>query len=112
MICHNSPQGDSVQRWACWFQSHGYPVLALLADAPHVRRFDLFVSLHDRSRPPMSPSLLTEALTLEVTPAGLHVWAETSDVETCRVERIEWAMAMAFRASGVQPGRYVARALE
>jgi hypothetical protein len=104
MVTHNSDQGKSVRRWVSWFQYRDRPVLVMLAQAPHVDRFDLFVSAHDRSRVTRTPRPLVDqlgraGLAVDSDPAGFHVWAGNSDPAYCRPETIEWVLTTCTNAT-------------
>ena len=81
MVCHNSPQGDAGATLGCWFQSHGarcwrsWQTRRMFAARPVRVPAQSLATAH-------VSELAHGGARLSVTPAGLHVWARTSDAET------------------------------
>ena len=104
LVFHNSDDGKSVERILAAVHHRGAPVLLMFAHAPHVRRFDVFVAGHDRSRAerPSSAAAVAElrsaGLQVTVAPAGIHLSLPAADPRFCEPSAAAW---MLDRAAGL-----------
>jgi predicted RNA-binding Zn-ribbon protein involved in translation (DUF1610 family) len=98
LVFHNSDDGKSVDRIMAAIHHRGSPVLVMFANAPHVRRFDVFVAGYDRSRAerPSSAAAIAElrsaGLRVTVLPAGIHLSLPAADPRFCEPSAAAWML--------------------
>jgi hypothetical protein len=105
-VNHNSDDGTAVDRIALAVEHRGTPVLVMIADAPRVKRFDVFVSAYDGSRgEPEEPDeaaaveLRGAGLALERGRAGVHLSHPGSDPRFCEAAAAAWMLDRAVRVA-------------
>lgn len=111
LVFHNSDDGKSVDRLAAAIHHRGAAVLLVFADAPHVRRFDVFAAGHDRARSARAPApaaaeLEGAGLRVTISPAGVHLWFPASDPRFCEPSAAAWMLDRAISLLDTRaPGR-------
>ncbi|MEJ7734123.1 MAG: hypothetical protein WKG00_33635 [Polyangiaceae bacterium] len=97
LVFHNSDDGKSVDRLAVALHDRGAPCLFMLAEAPHVHRFDLFVAAWaparaERAGDPTAAELRAAGLRVTLGPPGIHAWAPTSAPAFCEAGAALWLL--------------------
>jgi predicted RNA-binding Zn-ribbon protein involved in translation (DUF1610 family) len=104
LVTHNSDQGQSVERLAVALHHRGAPVLLVFADAPHVQRFDVFVTGYDprrRGEPsPAAEELRAAGLRVTAGRAGVHLVWPASDPRFCEPAAAVWMLDRAVGLLG------------
>ncbi|MEO7328133.1 MAG: hypothetical protein ABI193_06120 [Minicystis sp.] len=97
LVVHNSDDGQSVERVAVALTHRGVPVLVVLAEAPHVRRFDAFVAAYDPARVehaagPAAAELQAAGLHVTLGRGGVHLAFPGSDGRFCLPGTAAWML--------------------
>lgn len=103
LVIHNSDDGQGVERLAVALHHRGAPVLLVFADAPHVRRFDVFVAGYDprrRGAGPAAEELRAAGLQVTAGRAGVHLAWPASDPRFCEPTAAVWMLDRAVGLLG------------